>query len=96
MAKELEYKVVVSAQKAEKDEKLFRCPRCFKWHTNRWNLAWKADKEEDNIKYANRLLFCNKCEETLWILAESDSPLSNHPAAIAAKNHCEELGRTLN
>lgn len=92
MAKEIQYSIVVSAQKAEKDEKLFRCPRCFKWHTNRWNLVWKADKEEDNIKYANRLLFCDKCEETLARLANSGSI---HPAAIACRDHCISLGRSL-
>ena len=93
MAKEIEYKVNVFAQRAENDSSLFRCPRCFKWHTNRWNLVWKADKEEDNTRYFGRLLFCDKCEETLWRLANSGSI---HPAAITCKQHCEELGRTLN
>lgn len=96
MTQKSEYQVVVSAQKAENISSLFRCPRCFKWHTNRWNLPYKADKEEDNIKYANRHIFCDKCEETLWRIAESDSPLSNHPAAIACRDHCVSLGRSLN
>ena len=92
MVKEIEYKVNVFAQRAENDSSLFRCPRCFKWHTNRWNLVWKADKEEDNTRYFGRLLFCDKCEETLARLAISGSI---HPVAIACKQHCEELGRRL-
>lgn len=92
MAQKPEYQVVVTTTKASDNQSLFRCPRCFKWHDNRWNLPYKADKEEDNIKYAGRLIFCDKCEETLALLAISGS---NHPAAIACKNHCEELGRQL-
>lgn len=90
MAQKPEYQVVVNADKASNHSNLFRCPRCFKWHNNIWNLDYLADKPEDNIKYSGRQKFCDKCEKTLLILAQSGS---NHPAALAAKQHCESLGR---
>lgn len=94
MAQKPEYQVVVTADKAANNLSLFRCPRCFKWHTNIWNLDYLADKPEDNIKYANRQKFCDKCEETLWRLAETPE-FSNHPAVLAVKEHCEILRRSL-
>lgn len=92
MAQKPEYFVSVETYKAANNPSLYRCPRCFQWHTNRWNLEYKADKEEDNKKYEGRHRFCDKCERTLWIMANDGS---KHPAALAAKQHCESLGRTL-
>lgn len=94
MAQKPEYQVVVTAAKASDNQSLYRCPRCFKWHTNIWNLDYLADKPEDNKKYANRQKFCDKCEETLWRLTETPE-FSNHPAVLAVKEHCEILGRSL-
>lgn len=94
MAQKPEYQVFVTATKASDNQSLYRCPRCFKWHSNRWNLDYLADKPEDNIKYSGRQKFCDKCEETLWRLAETPE-FSNHPAVLAVKEHCEILGRSL-
>ena len=92
MAQKQESNISVQAYKAANNPSLYRCPRCFQWHNNPWNLKYKADKEEDNVKYSDRHIMCDKCERTLWIMANDGS---DHPAALAAKQHCESLGRTL-
>ena len=88
MAQKPEYKVLVSAQKATGLD-LFRCPRCFKFHDNRWNTEYEPDKKEDMIKYPKHR-FCNKCEDFLWGMAIDGSDFL---AAKKVQENCESLGR---
>lgn len=76
------------------DPGLFKCPRCWHWHPNRFNTEYPPDKPDE---FAGRHRFCNRCEEIMvnWGIdgGTHEAALKCHANAIALDRIDETTGR---
>ena len=79
--------ILIKVKVCADNSNLFKCPRCWKWHPNKWNTNYQPDKPDN---HTGRHKFCDSCEKVLIDLALNGG---NHEASLLCLENAKRLGR---